>query len=125
MCCFLDFLTCSWKKRSCVVRCLERKIRAAAYKAEIAIESYISEHHFAENEGDKLRWSNIVSEDLTSMEGEIKSIKLKVTWLEDFWQDAKDLHHKHHSPLAQPSKFASGGDHSMVGFEDGSLQLKD
>ncbi|XP_073125322.1 putative late blight resistance protein homolog R1A-3 [Henckelia pumila] len=117
MCCFNHFLARSWKRRSPAVLCLEKEIRDAAHEAEDVIESYISDHFFAENGGGELE--EIDSRNLEIVAEEIESIRLKVTELEDSWADAKD------SPLAQPSILASGGDHVMVGFEDGSLQLKD
>ncbi|XP_073121286.1 putative late blight resistance protein homolog R1A-10 [Henckelia pumila] len=81
--CFDDFLGSSWKKRS-----------------PDAV------HFFAENEGNYLWWSKIISQDLKLVVEEIESIQLKVTCLEDSW--------------------ASAGDHdTMVGFKQDSLQLMD
>ncbi|KZV23328.1 hypothetical protein F511_02229 [Dorcoceras hygrometricum] len=119
MACFHDFFARSWKKRSRVARCLERKIRDAAHKAEDVIESYISEHFLAENGGEKLEGSEFISE-LVRLVEEIKSIQLKVTRLMDSWAGAEeDLRYTHFLPLA------SSGDYTMIGLQDDSLQLMD
>ncbi|XP_073036547.1 disease resistance protein RPP13-like [Primulina eburnea] len=115
--CFHDFLERSWRKRSRPARCLERKIRHVAYKAEDVIESYMSKHFFTKTGGEKRTRSEIIIQHLKIVVEEIVSIKLKVTRLVDLWEGAKDLNFTQCLPLA------SCGDYTMVGFEDDSLQL--
>ncbi|XP_022847344.1 disease resistance RPP8-like protein 3 isoform X2 [Olea europaea var. sylvestris] len=121
----LDFLDDSWQRRSEELRCLEREIRDAAYKAEDMVESHISKNFGEEGFQERQMRDQTFCVNFEIVADEIDSIMTKAAKLTELW-GATDLHQSQRTSLPTgPSRLPSIGKNDMVGFRNDMMQLMD
>ncbi|CAA2969316.1 late blight resistance homolog R1A-3 isoform X1 [Olea europaea subsp. europaea] len=121
----LDFLDDSWQMRNEEVRCLEREIRDAAYKAEDIIESHISKNFGQKGFQERQVSDQTFCENFEIVADEIDSIKTNAAKLNESWGSTY-LHQSKRNllPIGQ-SRVDSSGKSAMVGFRDDLNQIVD
>ncbi|CAA2969314.1 late blight resistance homolog R1A-3 isoform X5 [Olea europaea subsp. europaea] len=120
----LDFLDDSWQRRSEELRCLERKIRDAAYKAE-DIELHISKNFGQEGLQERQMRDQTFCENLEIVADDIDSIKKKAAKLKELWGSIGQHQSKRTSSPTGQSRLSSSGKSAMVGFHDDLNQIID
>ncbi|KAL2466262.1 Disease resistance RPP8-like protein 3 [Abeliophyllum distichum] len=129
---FLSFLEDHSQKNSETIRCLEGRIRLAAYEAEDIIESQIdiSDQIVSDSRNHcsrcmEFRCHNLAMkyENLQKVLQELDSISEQVVNMKDR-NDVENLPPRNPFPTSS-SKFGSSNNSDMVGFDDDLMQVKD
>ncbi|KAL2492452.1 Disease resistance RPP13-like protein 4 [Abeliophyllum distichum] len=129
---FLSFLEDHSQKNSETIRCLEGRIRVAAYEAEDIIESPVDIYDQIVSDSRnhcgwcmEFRLHNLAKkcENLQNVIQELDSISEHVVNMKDR-NDVENLPHRNPFP-AGSSKFSSSNNIDMVGFDDDLIEVKD
>ncbi|CAA3014144.1 late blight resistance homolog R1A-3 isoform X1 [Olea europaea subsp. europaea] len=121
----LDFLDDSWQRRSKQLRCLEREIRDAAYKAEDMVESHISKNFGEEGFHERRMRDQTFCVDFEIVAAEIDFIKTKADKLQELWGSTDLDQSQRTSVPTGPSRLASMGKNYMVGFHKDLMEIMD